>query len=108
MPTNGSGNAAATTIGDGHAAHVVGAGDEHRGHPGSATAVSDDADNGSSRGSPHAPIECLSATACAGMALGAPSDLIASALPRGAGVAADIALAPLSPAIGLEPPPPRA
>jgi hypothetical protein len=105
MSTSGTGNSAMAAMAEKHAAHVVQSVGEHRAHVGAA-AISDD-DSDSSRRVPHQPTECLSASACMGVALGAPTDLIVDALHRAADVTDDTALGPLSPAFALEPPPPR-
>jgi hypothetical protein len=101
----GADPAAATSTDPVHAAHVV---EAHPAHESPAAVIADDVDDdGSPPSRSHVPAECLSAATCASLALSVSSALTDAALRRSTGVTAESPRVPLSPSIGLEPPPPR-
>ena len=98
----------ATVIDQVHGAHVGESAHVMHGPP-VVVVVADDVDSGgSSPNRPHVPTQCPSATACTGMALAVSFVLIDDAPHHSAQLRPDTPLAPLSPALAVEPPPPRA
>ena len=98
---------AATVIDLVHATHIVES--AHSTHDSQIAVIEDDVDGGgSSSGRPHVPAECLSATACTGVALGVSLVVADDTARRVARVTPDNLQTPLSPALVLDPPPPRA
>lgn len=70
--------------------------------------VLDDRDATSPIGVPHAPAQCLLVMGCGTAVIAAAEVTIEEPAHAVGGMYADVLLAPDSPSIGLEPPPPRA
>lgn len=107
-PSNGAPRAAG---GAGHGAHLHGVETtraHHAAHEAGASEVSEEPEGHAPAGLPHAPAPCVSVAAC-GIAVVVTETPVLDSPPHAADVvAADVTLAPDSPALGLEPPPPRA
>ena len=82
-------------------------GERQHSHEADAGRLVNQADAGSSRGVPDAPMQCILAAGCGVAVIAAPVILIETPAHVAGGVFGDVALAPDSPAPGLEPPPPR-